>query len=315
MDGVKYHLWEPPNEEEFERIIEGHAEEIFGEDAKYFDLKHKLASKSGTGSIPDGYVIKLRNKPEIQIIEIELTSHSLQHIIPQIVNIINGIGNAETQQKICNVIEDKINEDDSFKTKMADAIKPLSIHRFLSNSFMGTQTTLTIIIDKNSKNLEEAISKIASPLKIIEFQTFVREGVGLSVHAHLFEPVHRVIRSTPVILLEPIKISPIVSNKNSIEIIINNSSFAKFHLFYIPKDERHFFPGYKIPFQLETDLNIIETHVSSAPAGTLLGDPDKGSYFQSNLAGWFNHHSDLKLGDKVRITAIEPKKIYRLELV
>ena len=41
MDGVKFHLWEPPNEDEFEQIIAAHAEDIFGSDVKYLDLEVK----------------------------------------------------------------------------------------------------------------------------------------------------------------------------------------------------------------------------------------------------------------------------------
>lgn len=189
IDGVKYKEWRPPNEDEFERVVEEHAEEIFGEDAKYFDLKHRLASKSGTGSIPDGYVVTLGNEPEVQIIEVELASHSLQHIVSQMINITNGIENATTQQKICNAIEDSINEDELFADMMAISIHPKSIHRFLSDSFSNTLPLVNIIIDKSSPALNEAVSKITPPPKIIEFQTFIREGVGLAVHAHLFEPV------------------------------------------------------------------------------------------------------------------------------
>ncbi|GAH07726.1 unnamed protein product, partial [marine sediment metagenome] len=169
IDGVRYEEWTPPSEDDFERVVEKHAEEIFGKDAKYFDLKHRLASRSGTGSIPDGYIITLGGKPEVQIIELELASHSLQHIVAQMVNIINGIENPTTQQKICNAIEDGINEDEVFAAKIAKAIKPVAIHRFLSDSFSNTLPIIKIIIDKSSPVLEEAISKITPPPRIIEF--------------------------------------------------------------------------------------------------------------------------------------------------
>ena len=34
IDGVKYELWIPPNEDEFERVVKEHAQEIFGEQSK-----------------------------------------------------------------------------------------------------------------------------------------------------------------------------------------------------------------------------------------------------------------------------------------
>ena len=63
IDGVKYRLWTPEDEEkEFHPMIREHHKEIFGEDSVYSDVKHKLKSKSGIGSIPDAYVISL-SKP------------------------------------------------------------------------------------------------------------------------------------------------------------------------------------------------------------------------------------------------------------
>ena len=212
IDTVRYDPWTPPNEDEFERIVAEHIEEIYGKDSRYFDLKHRLASKSGTGSIPDGYVISLGKEPEVQIIEMELAYHSLQHIVAQIVNIINGIGYSATQQKICNAIEDGINEDDIFKIKMSKAIKQLSIHRFLSDSFSNNLPTINIIIDKSSSALEEAINRITPPSRIIEFQTFAREGVGLSAHAHLFIPVHHIVKPNVAVASISSKATSLIAN-------------------------------------------------------------------------------------------------------
>ena len=74
IDGVKYGEWIPSSEDEFEQEIKKHAQDIFGENSMYFDIKHKLKSKAGTGTIPDGYVITFGDKPQLHIIEGE--SHS-----------------------------------------------------------------------------------------------------------------------------------------------------------------------------------------------------------------------------------------------
>ena len=63
IDGVKYKLWTPRDEEkEFHPMIRENSKEIFGENSLYFDVRHKLVSRSGIGSIPDAYVISL-SKP------------------------------------------------------------------------------------------------------------------------------------------------------------------------------------------------------------------------------------------------------------
>lgn len=314
IDGVKYELWTPLTEDEFEKVVSKHTQDIFGKDAKYFDLKHKLASKAGTGSIPDGYIITLENTPQVQIIELELASHSLQHIVTQVVNIIGGIENPATQRKICNAIEDEINQDEIFVTKIAKAIKPIAIHRFLSDS-LSMRPIINVIIDKSSAVLEEAVNKIAYSPRIVEFQTFVREGVGLAVHAHLFEPLYRVTTPKVTIVSERGEVVPVPTPYDTLEVIIRNPTFINFHLFMIPKDRRSFFPGYRMPFTLEADIGEIKTYVTSARKGTQVGDPDAGAYIQRNLVEWYRRHPTIKVGDKVAFRVIELGKKYRLELL
>lgn len=100
---------------------------------------------------------------------------------------------------------------------------------------------------------------------------------------------------------------------NKIEIILHNlHAPRKYALIPIPKEYRRFFPGYKVPFILETDIGEIRTKVTSAPRGTEYGDPDAGNYIQGGLKPWYNKHKDLKEGDKLIIEVIEPKKRYRL---
>jgi len=84
----------------------------------------------------------------------------------------------------------------------------------------------------------------------------------------------------------------------------------------IPKRKRRFFPGYKLPFVLETDLGEIRTHVTSAPKGTRIGDPDGGAYIQSGLRKWFDaYQAQLANGATLHIEALEPGKRYKLSIV
>jgi hypothetical protein len=48
IDGVRYKLWTPPSEDEFETVFAEHAPDVFGDESRYSDFKHKLASKSGS---------------------------------------------------------------------------------------------------------------------------------------------------------------------------------------------------------------------------------------------------------------------------
>ena len=309
IDGVKYEEWTPRDEEEFEKIVKEHAKEIFGNDTIYFNFKKGINTKAGIGSIPDGYVISFRNQPCWYICEVELHTHPLYaHIVPQITKFINSVKSFETQREIINALDIEISSDLFTEALFKKRIGSAEVYRFIAN-LISKPPILAIIIDQKTEELEEVCSSLSVDVKVVEFQTFVIEGVGLEVHAHLFEPLHKYTKQ------EPIKDFKASGYQDSLEIIIQNPSNIKFHHFYIPKDRRGFFPGYKIIFELETDLGIINTWVTSAPAGTKEGDPNAGTYIQANLADWYRRHSSIKVGDKVVFKTIEPMKRYRLEIV
>ena len=198
IDGVKYEVWTPPNEDAFEQTVVEHAQDIFGENACYFDIKRKLKTGAGVGSIPDGYVIVFDHVPCWHIVEVELSSHPLyEHIVQQVGRFINGIKNLNTQREIIEIIHEEIHKDEFLKLKVRRAIEPTETYRFLSD-LVSKMPVVTIIIEKHTEGLDEALSALAHPqIKVVEFQTFVREAVGLGVHAHLFEPLYVVTPLKP----------------------------------------------------------------------------------------------------------------------
>ena len=192
IDGVKYEEWTPANEGEFEQIVKEHASDVFGEQSIYLDLKHKLKSKSGIGSIPDGYVITFGDQPQWHIVEVELSTHPLyDHIVPQISKFINGIKNPSTQKDIVDTLFGEINSDEFLKLCLKKAIGTTETYKFIAD-LLSKPPVVAIIIEKRTEQLDEAIGALAqSQIKVVEFQTFTREGIGLSAHAHLFEPLHK----------------------------------------------------------------------------------------------------------------------------
>lgn len=191
IDGVKYEEWAPPSEGEFERMVEEHAKDIFGEESIYLE-KHRLRTKSGIGSIPDGYVIIVGDQPQWHIVEVELSTHPLyEHIVPQISKFINGIKNPSTQRDIVDTLYREIDSNDFIKLRLKKAMGTTETYKFFSD-LISKPPVVTIIIEKRTEQLDEAISALAHPqIKVVEFQTFTREGVGLDVHAHLFKPLYK----------------------------------------------------------------------------------------------------------------------------
>jgi len=194
VDGVKYGEWTPSNEDEFEQVVKEHAKDIFGEQSIYFDIKHKLKSKSGKGSIPDGLVIILEDQPHWHIVEMELSSHAYEHIAGQVSKFINGVKSPSTQKDIVDTLYREIESDDFRKLCLKKAIGTTDTHKFLSD-LISEPAVLTIVIEKHTKEVDEALDMLSYPpqnKKVVEFRTFAREGVGIAVHAHLFEPFYKV---------------------------------------------------------------------------------------------------------------------------
>jgi len=192
IDGVRYDLWTPPSEDEFERVVREHAQDIFGERSEYFDIKHKLKSRAGKGSVPDGFAIVFAGQPCWHIVEIELSSHAYEHIAGQVSKFINGITNATTQKDIVDVLYNEIDSDEFRKLRLRKAIGTTDTHKFLAD-LISQPAMLTIIIEKHTEDVDEALNMLAYPpqnKRVVEFQTLAREGAGLAVHAHLFEPLY-----------------------------------------------------------------------------------------------------------------------------
>ena len=317
IDGVKYELWTPPSEDEFEQVAKEHTQEIFGEQSIYIDRKQKLKSLSGIGSIPDGYVIILGTVPQWHIVEVELSSHPLdQHIVAQVSRFITGIKNPNTQRDIVGAMYDEITMDGYLKFKVEEAIKPTEIYKYLSD-LISKPPILTIIIERDTEGLREAISTLAhSGIKVVEFQTFTREKAGLEVHAHLFEPLYKSIKQEQGSKIKDIKAQTYNEKTTKSEIQVQVTPAAlKYGLIPLPMKYRHLFPGFNESFILITDNGEIKTHVTGAPAGTPVGDRDGGNRIQTNLKPWYKNHPNLRSGDELIIKIIDPLKKYRLEIV
>lgn len=227
IDGAKYQLWTPKDEEkEFHPMVKENSKEIFGENSVYFDVKLTLRSTSGIGSIPDAYVIKLSKPYEWYVIENELANHPIyDHVIKQLSKFINGIENQNATKQILITIYEKINEDLELKARVKKIVRTEDIHHFLSNLF-STPPRIVIVIDKKTSELEEATKVLKFKTDIIEFQTFSRVNAE-NIRAHIFEPL---------IIEQPIpdsnldnypKVSPIIQKIGTVNDYEKNK--AQFH--------------------------------------------------------------------------------------
>jgi predicted transport protein len=190
IDGVKYKLWTPKDEEkEFHPMVRARSKEIFGEDSIYFDVKRVLKTVSGIGSIPDAYVIALSKPHRLYVVENELATHPIyDHIVKQLTKFINGIGNQNARSQIIDMLYDQINRDSCLRETIQKLVGLTDVYRFLSK-LLSEPPRIVIIIDKKTAELEEACYSLRYQPDIVEFKTFVRED-DQNIRAHLFEPIH-----------------------------------------------------------------------------------------------------------------------------
>ena len=104
------------------------------------------------------------------------------------------------------------------------------------------------------------------------------------------------------------------STPEYIEIPLPKEYPLNYSIIPIPLANRDFFPGYGAEFNLETDVGVLVTHVTSAPKGTPVGDPQAGKYIAGNLKPWYERHQHLRDGAMLRIVALEPGKHYKLAI-
>jgi len=293
IDGVKYQEWIPKSEEEFEEIIKEHAKDIFGEDSLYFPLKRKLKTTAGIGSIPDGYVLSLQEEPCWYICEVEFHTHPLyEHIIAQLQKIITAAKTLQSQGVVRDAIYSEIKSAPFKEALIKSKIGAEDLHHFISN-LISKPPTLVIPIDQKIDGLEEACDGLPiEEVRIVEFKTFAREGVeDLTVHAHLFEPLYKRVEPPP-------PSSPLPPG-DSVEITLKPWQM-KYPFISIPA-RKDLFPDSETKLTLETDIGVIEANFIP-------------KYHRVALSKWFKAHPELKQGDKVRISVIEPMKKYRLEI-
>jgi len=192
VDGVKYTLYVPKDEKEFEGLVKEHFSEIFGKDSLYFDIKPELRSEAGIGSKPDAIVICL-GKPSVYVIEYELKGHPIHdHVVAQISKFNKAFKSSETKLKLATAVHDEVSSD-LFKKALTESKVKGELFKFFTDLFLS-KPEVVIIVDEATKELKEAVEDLPFKSKIVEFKTFVREGVGLSVHAHLFEPLYPLIQ-------------------------------------------------------------------------------------------------------------------------
>lgn len=313
MDGVRYEPWTLPDEASLAKMVEEHAEDIFGKDSLYFgDLKTRIKSPAGVGSIPDGWAVLLGVPLQAYPVEIELAAHDVYgHISPQVDKISAALQNPVTQQQIVAAIYNEISKDEVLNARAKAKISSNELHKLLSDAISGQPQQLLIVIDSASPQLWECAANKSVPPKIVEFATFCREGVGPAVHIHQFEPLALKGRRADEVKQD---VSKPEKEKTSPKVWRVQPSYVTYGSIYIPAGVRHLFPEEKVPFQVEIpDGHDVTTWLIWGGPGKR-GISKSGYYISKGMSPWLKGNHDLK-GKWVRLDILEPGKRYRISIV
>lgn len=313
-DGIKYLHYKYEDEDELERLLIEHNEVIFGENSVFFP-KHEIKARSGIATIPDGFVLLMDDK-KWYILEVELALHPLhEHIVVQISKFNSAIKNPTARKKLIDVFYDEIKDNIQMRYKFESKGIAKELYKFLSD-MINEDPEVIIVIDEKNKELDEVCETLPFRATVLEFKTYCREEIGIGVHIHFFDTLKDYgikEQVQPQEEEEPQEIT--YPAERMIKITLRRlHTPRKYALIPISKEHRSFFPGYKEPFILETDIGEITTKVTGGSKGAMIGDPREGNYVFGGLKPWYEKHRELKEGDKLIIEEIEHKRKYRLSV-
>ena len=184
-----FNLIQYDTEQEFERAIVAHVNDIFGERRIYLDCKRKIGAKDGKQSVPDAYLIDVSSPsdPQLYVVENEISSHDLfKHIGVQLLQF--SVSFAQAGRTIKQILFDEVSADSNAKArceKYAQEGGFRNLDHFLESLVHDKEFRALVIIDEETDDLHAVTKNLGFPVEIIEFSTYVNDK-GQKVHR--FDP-------------------------------------------------------------------------------------------------------------------------------
>lgn len=196
-DGVEYIQYKYKSENELENMVFEHYKEIFGKDTLLFN-KSKIKTVANVGTIPDAFVVDLKNK-NWYIVEVELKNHDIYgHVNSQIMKFLDAIDNPNTKKELSDKFYDEI-DDEPFKEALFKTNNIKEVYKYISD-IIDTNPSIVIIIDEITDKVKTGLNRLSKhySIKTVEFKTFKRKNSKcLDEHIHLFNKLHNYNKETP----------------------------------------------------------------------------------------------------------------------
>jgi len=167
-----------PSEDELEKAVKEHADDIFGKKSLYINIKKRVKlRKNSFISIPDGYVIDFRGIPQLWVVENELSTHdSFRHIGIQLLKFAAQF--SEGSFKIKELLLNAINDSKELKDKAKFLVKRskfVNISEALDCAIYKNEFGFVIVIDEITDDLFRVTRELARQPELIQIQKFVSE--------------------------------------------------------------------------------------------------------------------------------------------
>lgn len=192
-DDKLFILYEYSEENEFEKHVIQHTNEIFGPKSVYIGIKKRIG-EDNILTIPDGYLIdcSFESDPRLYIIETELVTHDpYKHIGQQLLKF--AISYKMSGRNIKSFLLENILNDKSKKAIVEEGFKKAgyrNIDAFMEDIIFEKPVASIVIIDKITSDLENVLNQLTMKTDIIEFQTFISSNEMM----HRFTPFQQEIR-------------------------------------------------------------------------------------------------------------------------
>jgi hypothetical protein len=184
FNSVKY-----KKEQEFERAVVSHVNDIFGERRIYLDCKRRIGAKEGKQSVPDAYLIDVSSPrdPQLYVVENEISSHDLfKHIGVQLLQF--SVSFAQSGRIIRQILFDEVCAEPKIKARCeryAEEGGFRNLDHFLESLVLDKEFRALVIIDEETDDLHAVTKNLGFPVEIIEFTTYVNDK---GEYIHRFEP-------------------------------------------------------------------------------------------------------------------------------
>lgn len=201
----KFQRYDYTNKEsELQKVVEEYADDIFGQYTFFFPKKKLKSSKFNVGAIPDGFLLDLSDpdNPIFYVIEVELKSHKLSHIAPQILRL--AISYKESKPQLKRIVKETIRSDSKLEKKIDNRIKESRkfkhLDELLDEAMDKDIPNMVVPIDEVEKSLNEIPKYITIPVIYIPIETYKNPETGEMNHVfrHTLYAIEEETRPTEV---------------------------------------------------------------------------------------------------------------------